>query len=200
MPGISLSLMTSPAQRALIFRFLSRAFAYPNQAFISELLKSSENIEDQSKTLSTLTSSFESTALEHLQAEYTRLFINGYPNTPCPPYESVYLEKRMLGDASVRVQRAYSQWDMTVESGLIDHIATEFEFLAFLHSADSLDLPIGVDARESSSLFIKEHLCRWVPKFIEDLNNSATIKAYSLLGAYMKGIIDPFCTAIRENT
>ena len=196
MPGILLSLMTSPTQQALIFRFLSRAFAYPNLVFIPELRESSKTIDDHSQTLSTLISSFESIDTELLQAEYTRLFINGYPNTPCLPYESVYLEKRMLGNASIGVQSAYSQWDMTVESGLIDHIATEFEFLAFLYSAEALDPTIGVEARKSSSLFIREHLCRWVPKFIEDLKCSASIEAYTLLGAFMENIMDHHCNTI----
>jgi TorA maturation chaperone TorD len=188
--------MTSPSQRALIFRFLSRAFAYPNPAFISELHECAKNIDDHPEVLSALTSSFEKSDMEHLQAEYTRLFINGYPNTPCPPYESVYLEKRMLGDASVRVQSAYSQWDMTVESGLIDHIATEFEFLAFLCTAESLNLAIGLEARKSASLFIREHLCRWVPKFIEDLRCSASMEAYKLLGDIMKALMDPYCATV----
>jgi len=196
MPGISRSFMTSASQQALIFRFLSRAFAYPNLAFIPQLLDTSENIDNHRQTLSALIRSFESTELEQLQAEYTRLFINGYPNTPCPPYESVYLEKRMLGEASVSVQGAYNQWDMTVDSGLIDHIATEFEFLAFLYSAESLNLPIGVEAGNSAILFINEHLCRWVPTFIEDLKNSTTVQAYSLLSSFMETIMNPYCTTI----
>ncbi len=196
MPGISLSLMTSPIQQALIFRFLSRAFAFPNLAFVPELREAAKTIDDHRQTLSALIALFENANMELLQAEYTRLFINGYPNTPCPPYESVYLEKRMLGEASLKVQNAYNQWDMTVDSGLVDHIATEFEFLAFLYSAESINPAIGIEARNSSSLFIREHICRWVPKFIDDLNNSASIEAYTLLSAIMKTIIDQYCMTI----
>ena len=82
-----------------------------------------------------LVAAFEREETDALQAEYTRLFLNGYPRTICPPYESVCLEQRMHGE-----------WEMKVEPGLIDHLATELEFLAFLASAESLDGDMSTEA------------------------------------------------------
>ena len=93
-----------------------------------------------------LVAAFEREETDALQAEYTRLFLNGYPRTICPPYESVYLEQRMHGEAAVAVAAAYAEWEMKVEPGLIDHLATELEFLAFLASAESLDGDMSTEA------------------------------------------------------
>ena len=37
--------------------------------------------------------------LQEWQGEHTRLFINGYPKTPCAPFESIYRHGRMAGPA-----------------------------------------------------------------------------------------------------
>ena len=169
-------------QQAFVFRFLSLAFAYPNEAFLPELKRTANKIRINASAFDELIALFEKEEDEVLQAEYTRLFINGYPHTPCPPYESVYLEKRMLGQASLDVQAFYQEWQMRVETGLTDHIATEFEFLSFLASAQSIK-NIAMSAVDASDRFFKEHLCRWVPQFAADLQLSALIDAYKLLGS-----------------
>ncbi len=173
--------MSIPIQHAFVFRFLSLAFAYPNEAFLSELKSIADKINDKTGSFIRLIASFEKEKQEMLQAEYTRLFINGYSHTPCPPYESVYREKRMLGQASIDVQALYREWEMSVETGLIDHIATEFEFLSFLASASTVKT-IATAAKDSSDHFIKEHLCRWVPQFVGDLKSATSLDAYRLLG------------------
>ncbi|KZK74842.1 MAG: cytoplasmic chaperone TorD family protein [Pelodictyon luteolum] len=180
-----------PRQKALTFRFFSRSFAYPNEAFIKELKTSLEELRDAPDQFREMMAAFEHEGIEALQGEYTRLFLNGYPSTPCVPYESVYLEKRMLGDASIGVQAAYSQWDMTVAPGLIDHIATEFEFLAFLASAESMGGTLGEDARIAAEAFMKEHLCRWMPRLAADLGKAANLEPYRLLAAALQTIHCP---------
>ena len=35
--------------------------------------------------------------LEEWQAEHTRLFVNGFPSTPCPPFESAYRDGHLFG-------------------------------------------------------------------------------------------------------
>ena len=177
--------MSIAVQQVFVFKFLSLAFAYPNEAFLSELKSTADKIKGNTSVFHELIASIEKEEQEQLQGEYTRLFINGYPHTPCPPYESVYLEKRMLGQASLEVQAFYKEWNMSVESGLTDHIATEFEFLSFLASALSLKT-IAMAATESSERFLKEHLCRWVPQFATDLKSAASLEAYKLLGTLVE--------------
>jgi TorA maturation chaperone TorD len=187
--------MISPLQKALEYKFLSRCLAFPNQAFIPSLIETSNTIETNQKERQALIMAFELEESETLQAEYTRLFINGYPHTVCPPYESVYLEKRMHGDAAVSVSAAYAEWEMTVEAGLIDHLSTELEFLAFLASAESLETDISKEAQEASKRFVRDHLHRWVPQFIEDLKVGATLDAYRMLGKLMEAVLAEYWPA-----
>jgi TorA maturation chaperone TorD len=46
-------------------------------------------------------------SLEWWQAEYTRLFINGYPKTVCPPFESVYCHGVMNAGPCDRLEDFY---------------------------------------------------------------------------------------------
>lgn len=116
-----------------------------------------------------------------LQADYTRLFITGYPRTPCPPYESVYREKQLLGKSNQEVQTIYREWGMSVDARLADHLATEFEFLAFLSSSTALP-EIADKAQEAARSFTRDHLQKWVPQFAADLQNNAGLEGYKALG------------------
>lgn len=183
--------MTTPLRKALRYKFLSRCLAYPNEAFIPALREALDKIDAHRDELLALVAAFEREEAEPLQAEYTRLFLNGYPRTICPPYESVYLEKRMHGESTVAVQAAYAEWEMSVEPGLIDHLATELEFLAFLASAESLDGDMSADARKAADAFMQQHLSRWTPQFVADLKAGAKLDAYRMLGELMENTLTP---------
>ena len=181
-----------------VFKFLSLAFAYPNQAFLPELKRTADKISGNPAPYYALIAAFEKEDQEILQAEYTRLFINGYPHTPCPPYESVYLEKRMLGESSINVQAIYREWEITVEAGLTDHIATEFEFLSFLASASSLK-PVTKAAIDASEHFLKEHLYRWLPIFTIDLKSASHLQVYKQLATLLEHAF-PLCPVQNPST
>ncbi|TCD48118.1 molecular chaperone TorD family protein [Chlorobium sp. N1] len=183
--------MTDPLQAALRYRFLSRSFAYPNEAFLPELKQCLGELKEAPESFRTMVEAFEKEEREPLQGEYTRLFLNGYPSTPCVPYESVYLEKRMLGDASLGVGAAYGAWDMSVEPGVLDHISTEFEFLAFLASAESMGGKLEKDARAAREAFMREHLCRWMPRLAADLAKEANMEPYRLLAEALQTVRCP---------
>lgn len=185
--------MNSPLQKALLFKFLSKCLAYPNEAFLPALVEVSDEIEVGKEERQALIRAFEIEEQEPLQAEYTSLFINGYPHTVCPPYEAIYREKRMHGESTVAVSAAYQEWEMTVEAGLIDHLSTELEFLAFLASAESLENAVADDARKTTERFTREHLCRWVPQFIEDLKEGAKMDCYRKLGELMESELGGYC-------
>ncbi|ACF13344.1 cytoplasmic chaperone TorD family protein [Chloroherpeton thalassium ATCC 35110] len=173
--------MNSFENQSRIFRFFSLAFAYPNQAFLPQLNKALEAVHGFKIELEALPPAFEKEETVRLQAEYTRLFINGYPTTPCAPYESVYREKRMLGKSSMEVQERYQEWGMTVDASLMDHLATEFEFMAFLCSAATLE-ETKADAKAALQTFLSEHAQKWIPQFAADLQANAKVQAYQLLG------------------
>lgn len=186
--------MTIPNDKAKAFKFMSLAFAYPNEAFVPALKEAAKELAGHAETKADLIESFEYADRELLQAEYTRLFINGYPDTPCLPYESVRLEQRMHGEASVAVQAEYQAWGLSVDAGLIDHISTEFEYLAFLSSIPSAEPSLSAKAEASFELFLREHLCRWVPALISELGRSAKMECYRSLSSLMGTLLEGICT------
>jgi putative dimethyl sulfoxide reductase chaperone len=176
---------TTETNRAHLYRFLSSTFAYPNEGFISLLRKNLEQVTASESPsglkFSQVIDLFEKEPLQKLQAEYTRLFITGYPRTPCPPYESVYREKQLLGKSNQEVQTIYREWGMSVDARLADHLATEFEFLAFLCFAAALS-EISDKAKKAERSFSGDHLQKWAPQFAADLQNNAGLEGYKALG------------------
>lgn len=169
-----------------ILRFLSQCFAYPNSAFLPNLRKRLQEItgEKEKAGFEPLLRLFEQENNEQLQGEYTRLFVTGYPKTPCPPYESFFMEGRLLGPNSTKVQAIYEEWGMTCDTGLVDHISTELEFLAFLASAATLD-STREDACKAYELFIRNHLSQWLPDFCGALEKHSSFSAYHKLAALL---------------
>lgn len=93
------------------------------------------------------------------------------------------------------VAAAYAEWEMSVEPGLIDHLATELEFLAFLASAESLGNAVSDEARQASEAFMQQHISRWTPQFVADLKAGAKLDAYRMLGEVMKAVLAKDCKA-----
>ncbi len=171
--------------KARRLRFLSLCFAYPNSAFLPNLRERLQGIEKEKQIFETQLRLFEQENHEQLQGEYTRLFITGYPTTPCPPYESVFREERMFGSCTGSIHRFYEEWSMTADAGLLDHISTELEFLAFLASAATLEHP-GDDAVDAFAAFAENHLFRWLPDFSTALEQHAKLAPYRHLGSLLE--------------
>ncbi len=172
--------------KALTLRFLSLCFAYPNNAFLPNLRKRLQEItgETEKAEFTSLLRLFEQENQEQLQGEYTRLFITGYPTTPCPPYESYFLEGRLLGLSSTKVQAVYDDWCMTCDPSLVDHLSTELEFLAFLASAATLG-DTSNEACKAYELFIRNHLSQWLPDFCKTLKEHSSFSAYRTLATLL---------------
>ena len=49
------------------------------------------------------------TPLEEWQGEYTRLFVNGFPKTAAPPFESVYRHQTMFGPVVDELHALYRE-------------------------------------------------------------------------------------------
>ncbi|WP_294348337.1 molecular chaperone TorD family protein [Prosthecochloris sp.] len=178
--------------KARILRFLSHCFAYPNSAFLPNLQTQLQNIATKKDKagFDSLLQLFERENSEQLQGEYTRLFITGYPSTPCPPYESVFREGTMLGSNSRKVDHLYREWGMTSDPDLLDHISTELEFLAFLASAATLDETRN-NANETYHSFFHDHVQQWIPDFSEKLHDNTKSPAYRKLAALLPTSIPP---------
>lgn len=107
-----------------------------------------------------------------LAVEYTRLFVNGLPKVPCPPYESVYREGTVMGESTLAVKARYSEAGLQVVDNfadLPDHVAVELEFLCYLQSKGD---------KEKHDSFVRDHLSQWVPAFSEAINRDGELLFY----------------------
>ncbi len=73
-------------------------------------------------------------ALEDLQVEYTRLFINGAPHVIAPPFGSVYMDQSLQGTFAGNTLAFYKNkgFGMEKDADLPDHLIHELEFLSLL--------------------------------------------------------------------
>ena len=132
-------------------KLLSRLFAYPEELPATE---------DLARIGATWREDEGREALQALQAEYVRPFINALPEVPCPPYGSFYLEGTLMGESTVRLRKLYASYGWQTDE-MPDHIAVELEFLALLAS-------LGQDgALEEDRQFIRDHLKLWAPAFLD---------------------------------
>lgn len=121
-----------------------------------------------------------STPLEEWQAEHTRLFISGHPHTPCPPFESVWREGKMMGHSLDKVQRLYVQAGFTPSAELpADFLGSELELLA------------AVLAQQPESPLLGEvanHLHGWILPFARQLQAESRLALYRVLGEKLEAV------------
>ncbi len=128
-----------------------------------------------------------------LQDEFTRLFL---APVKVYPYQSVYLDTiniggiqmsgLMMGESAERVRVFYSEYGFSKTVNLPDdHISFELAFLGRLHSLyeDTGDGEYLVAAKK----FIEEHLIRWVPRFCDDLYDTADL--FKPVAKILKGLV-----------
>jgi len=110
------------------FRFFSLIFSFPTEKTLAEI----ENLTSVFPEYTQLVKEFLRHSLDDLQAEYTRLFVTGYPTLSCPPYESYYREGSVYGNSSIEVKDIYESHGLeySFEGEPADHISVELEFLA----------------------------------------------------------------------
>ena len=121
---------------------------------------------------------------EELLDEYERLFV-GPGRTPCPPYESLWLQDpsrsergRLMGAASAAVADLYQRLGVDVSASareLADHVAIEWEALAYASRSDD------PDAEPVATSLLAEHLALWLPPFCDAVEQHAQIAYYGAL-------------------
>ncbi|QIK38222.1 molecular chaperone TorD family protein [Caldichromatium japonicum] len=178
-------------------RRLALLLAFPETEAIAVLWE----LATQEPWLGEAIAELESLSLDHWQAEYTRLFLVGYPQTPCPPYESAYREGSMHGQAVHSLQDLYRRIGLEAQSMPADYLGTQLECAAYLadrgraYSAGT-EAPAGgkglttwptstADPLALATELWEEHLCRWLPRFAADLQVQTQLLLYRQLGAQL---------------
>lgn len=110
-------------------------------------------------------------ALDEWQAEHTRLFVSGYPKTPCPPFASAYLEGAMHGQSRADLANIYAQLGMAATGAPADYLGTILDFAAHL-------LAQGQAAGEAWETLSGRYMDRWIPRFCDDLQAHANLLLY----------------------
>lgn len=127
---------------------------------------------------------------EQVKREYRVLFV-GPEEMPAPPWESVYTgeEGALFQETTLEVRQAYRTFGMQAEAYQRvpdDSLALELAFMSGL-AERALDAFRREDREEAQRClngsldFLKKHLLRWVPLFLERMAESPTDFLYPQL-------------------
>jgi DMSO reductase family type II enzyme chaperone len=203
-----------PLLRSKIYKILSTCFLYPDETVFAYLregmwgnlggcvrnLPHGKVLKKPYKFLLTvLKNRLPNLSLEDLQVEYTGLFITGFHNIFCPPYESLYKEsgRRLMGESTIAVKRVYRRFKLGVSrqfKDLPDHIGCELEFMYFLSLNESKLEAGGRDQERDLCIrcekeFLEDHMLRWVPDFVECLERNSSSEFFIHLSRFTKEFI-----------
>ncbi len=198
--------------RAVIYRFFSCCFSYPDATVLEmvtgsgggEYLDAQASVgrdasEDMARVTSLLQSLSPQGALIELQKEYTRLFINAVPRIPAPPYSSVFLDRDGLvwGESTSRAVRLYEAAGLNVAEDfgdIPDHISAELEFASYLVLEEWKSRESAPDrADELASIereFLMEHLLLWAVPFFNRVSEHANLTFYGVLSSLAVDFIE----------
>lgn len=121
--------------------------------------------------------------LEAWRAEHTRLFINGFPTTVCPPFESAYRHGCMDGPARSELESLYRQIGLEPMHVPADYLGTLLECMAYLRE-------LGTAGESMISVLWNKHLRLWLPRFCRDLIQHSQLVLYRALGEQLSAIGD----------
>ncbi|MCK5719359.1 MAG: molecular chaperone TorD family protein [Thiomargarita sp.] len=162
-------------------RIFSLLLAVPNQESISIL----EEIVQENNWLNEAIEELKNISLESWQVEHTRLFVNGNP-TACPPFESVYRSKMMNGPAVIKLEKLYQQIGLEVAEDIpADYLGIILECAAYL-----LEQKTSIaETNQYSETLWQEHLIKWLPKFVQDLQEQSKLIIYQQLAVKLKELL-----------
>lgn len=139
-------------------------------------------------------------SLERLGVEFTRLFSGMQEGLgPPPPYESVWREDRLIGEATVAVIDAYTRAgfaDIDPAAGPQDHLAVELKFIALLALREAEAWRAGDPAGARQRLmqqrdFLDRHLAAWAPRWADTIAAQSSEPLFVALAGLLR-------TALRE--
>jgi len=162
------------AGRAAELRVLAVLLAMPD----TDALGALEMLAPEAPWLVEVMDELRDQPLDRWQGEHTRLFINGFPRTPCPPFESAYRHGHMKGTAAEELESLYARSGLESPELPADFLGVMLEYAAYLEEAEA-------DASLRQELW-QEHLDRWVLRFAEDLSAHTRLRLYRELAARLE--------------
>lgn len=153
-------------------RLLAALLAIPEQDSLSLLQAHAQ----QAAWLQDAVAELGSVPLAHWQGEHTRLFLSGYPRTPCPPFESAFRHGQVAGGEGEQLMALYRQMGLEPKDVPPDYLGTLLECAAYL-----LEQP-HIDNDTLGRTLWQEHLESWVPRFARTLITESELLLYRRLG------------------
>ncbi|MBF0271904.1 MAG: molecular chaperone TorD family protein [Magnetococcales bacterium] len=165
------------AELSLLAHLLSQPVAESLEALEEEALTSAPWLADVLPELRQL-------PLDAWQGEHTRLFVNGFPKTICPPFVSFWRHGQWGGPLEGVLFQLYQRIGLEVAEG------QPLDYLGVLLQASSYCLevmaskPVDVVSPESEVLthLLRDHLLLCLPEFAAALRQSAGLIFYRTLG------------------
>ncbi len=116
---------------------------------------------------------------------------------PPPPYESLYREKRLMGDSTAHVMRHYHAagfGDIVPEAGPQDHVGVELRFLSLLcyheHLAlndGAIDRALELTARQRR--FLDQQPLRWVDELCACIEDASRLPFYASVARLTRALL-----------
>ncbi len=134
-------------------------------------------------------------SVEEVGGEFTRL-LGGIQEGlgPPPPFESVWREERLMGEATTAVIQAYAGAgfaDLAPEAGPQDHLAAELRFIALLALREAEAWRAGDPTSARLRLaqqreFLERHPAAWAPRWADTLIRETRLPLFAALAGLIK--------------
>ena len=116
------------------------------------------------------------------QAEHTRLFVNGFPSTPCPPFESAYRDGHLFGARVDELEDLYGRLGVESSGAPADFLGTLLECAAWLEAEPGARYALRHELWHG-------HLAHWLPRFCADLERHSRIHLYRVLASRLRALL-----------
>ena len=166
------------------FFVLSKLLTYPTKELKDEIKKIVENIKNEKKKENyslILNILSDESNRENLEAEYTSLFITGYPKTPCPPYYSAYQTGLMVSEHTEELYDIYEKYGIELSNEQFpDFIPTMMEFLTLL---------LSNNLEEEAKGFYSKYLS-WLSEFADNIKRNTKEEYFIEISKVLKEFIN----------
>ncbi len=200
----------SLSTRMTLYMLLAQGFAYPagrdaaDQAmFLQNLAESVQALGlelqggEETRFFAALKDKFlQENGFLGLEEEYTYLFSR---ETRVPPYETSYLQEQTFARVSelADITGFYRAFGLEPSAGVgepPDYVGAELEFMAVLCAKEAYALEHGWAelaqvCRDARRAFLRDHLGRWFPLFVERLRDAARLAWYPRLASVGEALL-----------